>query len=121
MKATNITPNRICSWYSCLFVLGSSVSRDVPGLQDLAKLSGTHQPSLTSLYALDCLLLFDPTTFALGEVIVVATQDRLNILLEIFSELTYLFLYILSGFGLRHSVFTYLSMNPCSTRIPFAR
>jgi hypothetical protein len=39
----------------------------------------------------------------------VATQDRLDVLLKIFTELANLFLNAFSAFTLRHSVFTYLS------------
>jgi hypothetical protein len=75
-------------------------------------LPGTHESAFTPLNPLDGLFLLDATPFALGQVIIVATQDRLDILLKIFAEFAYFFLDALSYFSLRHSVFTYLSQEP---------
>jgi hypothetical protein len=80
-----------------------------------------HQPALSTLDAFDRFLLLDATTLSLGEIIIVTTQNRLDVLLEIFAELTYFLLDVLSGFRLRHSVFTYLSARALKGRIQFLR
>jgi len=68
-----------------------------------------HHAALAPLDSLDSLFLLDATAFPLGQVIVVAAQDRLDVLLKVFTELADFFLNTFFGFGLRHSVFTYLS------------
>jgi len=75
-------------------------------------LPGTHEPAFTTLNPLDGFFLLDATPLTLGQVIIVATQDGLDILLKIFAELAYFLLDALSYFSLRHSVFTYLSQEP---------
>jgi len=72
-------------------------------------LSRAYETAFSPLDSLNCLLFLDPPAFALGEVIVVATQDWLDVLLKIFAELANFFFYVFSCFSLRHSVFTYLS------------
>lgn len=81
----------------------------------------SHQPAFPPLDALDRFLLLDAATFSLGEIVVVATQHGLDVLLEIFAELAYFLLDVLSGFGLRHSVFTCLSTRALKGRIRFFR
>jgi hypothetical protein len=81
-------------------------------------LAGAQQPALAALNPLDGLFLLDATPLSLGQVIIVATQDRLNVFLKVFAELAYLFLDALSYFSLRHSVFTYLSREPFIFRHP---
>jgi hypothetical protein len=106
---------------STLLVLGCGITfHFTPPLHDLFALQttrerflpGTHEPAFAPLNPLDGLFLLDATPLSLGQVIIVATQDGLNILLEIFAELAYFFLDALSYFSLRHSVFTYLSQEP---------
>lgn len=67
------------------------------------------QPTLASLNPFDCLFLLDATSFSLGQIVIVPTQNRLDVFLEILTELSYLFFYALSCFGFRHSVLTCLS------------
>src|SRR5690606_81775 len=81
----------------------------------------SHQPAFPPLDALDRFLLLDAATLSLGEIVVVATQHGLDVLLEIFAELAYFLLNVLSGFGLRHSVFTCLSTRALKGRIRFFR
>jgi hypothetical protein len=68
-----------------------------------------RETPLTPLDTLNSFFLLDPATLSLGKVIIVTSQDRLDILLKVFTELAYLLLKRLLGFGFRHSVFTCLS------------
>jgi hypothetical protein len=72
-------------------------------------LSRSHHAAFASLDSLDSLLLLDATAFPFGQVVIMATQDRLNVLLKVFAELANLLFYAFFCFRLRHSVFTYLS------------
>jgi len=69
----------------------------------------SRQATLASLNPFDCLFLLDAAALSLGQIVIVPTQNRLDIFLEILTELSYLFFYTLSCFGFRHSVFTCLS------------
>jgi len=101
-------------------VLSSSFQPGAPrGRAPMLKAScRTHQPALTPLDSLDRLLLLDPTAFPLGEIVIMATQDWLDVLLKIFSELADFLFNVFSCFGLRHSAFTYLSKKSSIRRCP---
>jgi hypothetical protein len=75
-----------------------------------------HQTALAALYALDCFFLFDSPALSLGEVVVVAAQDRLYILLKVFAELAYLFLYAFFRFRLRAYQIIHLPFEEASLR-----
>jgi len=79
------------------------------GFHGEESLRSSDQSTLSALDSLDGFLFLDPAAFPFGKIVVVTTQDRLDVLLKIFAELTYLFFDMLSCFDLRHSVFTYLS------------
>ena len=81
-------------------------------------LCGAYEAALSSLDPFNGLLFLDSATLPLGEVVIVPAQDGLDVLLKIFAELSNLFLDILLCFGLRHSVFTYLSTKNPQTSVP---
>lgn len=64
------------------------------------RLRRAHQSALATLDAFDRFLLLDSPALSFGEIIVMAAQNGLNVFLEVFTKLAYLFLYTFLRFRL---------------------
>ena len=110
-RQTNVIPEGVFSLLS--FFLPQFIrmtSRRCGTTEEISiKVLRPHHAAFPPLDALDRFLFLDATALPLGKIIVMATQDRLDVLLKVFAELSYFLLYVFSCFGLRHSVLTYLS------------
>ena len=60
-----------------------------------------HHSAFTALDAFDRFFLFDSPALSLGEIVIVAAQNGLYVLLKILAELTNLLLYVFFRFRLR--------------------